>query len=135
MVARIDAELERIGDQAVNNCEYVQILSASPPAPLSDLSKMSEITRAMVHMALEAFDQEDTEKAQAVLRSDDEVDQLYYQTFSDLIADPSDDEDRLSRSMRLILVARSLERIADHATNICEEVIYMVKSEDVRHQH
>ena len=135
MVARINAELERIGDQAVNNCEYVQTLSASPPGPLGDLSRMSEITSGMVHTALQAFDQEDTEKAQAVLRIDDEVDQLYYQTFSDLLADTSDDADRVSRSMSLILVARSLERIADHATNICEEVIYMVKSEDIRHQH
>jgi len=135
MVARINAELERIGDQAVNNCEYVQTLSGSPPTPLSDLAKMSKITRAMVHDALEAFDQEDLEKAQAVLRCDDEVDQLYYQTFSDLLEDTSDDAARLGRSMSLILVARSLERIADHATNICEEVIYMVNSEDIRHQH
>jgi phosphate transport system protein len=135
MVARINAELERIGDQAVNNCEYVQTLSASPPGPLRDLSRMSEITSHMVRTALQAFDQEDIEKAQAVLRIDDEVDQLYYQTFSDLLADTSDDADRVSRSMSLILVARSLERIADHATNICEEVIYMVKSEDIRHQH
>jgi phosphate transport system protein len=135
MVARINAELERIGDQAVNNCEYVQTLSGSPAGPLADLSKMSEITRGMVHNALQAFDLEDIERAQAVLRSDDEVDRLYNQTFSDLLADSSEDADRLSRSMNLILVARSLERIADHATNICEEVIYMVKSEDIRHQH
>jgi phosphate transport system protein len=134
MVARINAELERIGDQAVNNCEYVQTLSTSPPGPLSDITQMSEITRGMVHDALEAFDQEDTEKARTVLKNDDDVDRLYNETFSDLLADTSDDADRLSRSMNLILVARSLERIADHATNICEEVIYMVNSEDIRHQ-
>jgi len=134
MVARINAELERIGDQAVNNCEYVQTLSTSPPGPLSDITQMSEITRGMVHDALEAFNQEDTEKARTVLKNDDDVDRLYNETFSDLLADTSDDADRLSRSMNLILVARSLERIADHATNICEEVIYMVNSEDIRHQ-
>jgi len=134
MVARINAELERIGDQAVNNCEYVQTLSTSPPGPLSDITQMSEITRGMVHDALEAFDQEDTEKARTVLKNDDDVDRLYNETFSDLLADTSDDADRLSRSMNLILVARSLERIADHATNICEQVIYMVNSEDIRHQ-
>src|SRR6267143_1974970 len=134
MVARINAELERIGDQAVNNCEYVQTLSTSPPGPLSDITQMSEITRGMVHDALEAFDQEDTEKARTVLKNDDDADRLYNETFSDLLADTSDDADRLSRSMNLILVARSLERIADHATNICEEVIYMVNSEDIRHQ-
>ena len=135
MVARINAELERIGDQAVNNCEYVQTLSTSPPGPLSDITQMSEITRGMVHDALEAFNQEDTEKARTVLKNDDDVDRLYNETFSDLLADTSNDADRLSRSMNLILVARSLERIADHATNICEEVIYMVDSEDIRHQH
>ena len=135
MVARINAELERIGDQAVNNCEYVQTLSTVGPGPLSDIAKMSAITRGMVRNALDAFDHEDIEKAQLVLKSDDEVDQLYNQTFSDLLEDTSDDADRLSRSMNLILVARSLERIADHATNICEEVIYMVNSEDIRHKH
>src|SRR5256712_7047640 len=134
MVARINAELERIGDQAVNNCEYVQTLSTSPPGPLSDITQMSELTRGMVHDALEAFNQEDTEKARTVLKNDDDVDRLYNETFSDLLADTSDDADRLSRSMNLILVARSLERIADHATNICEAGIYMVNSEDIRHQ-
>ncbi len=135
MVTRINAELERIGDQAVNNCEYVQTLSVPPAGPLSDISKMSELTLAMVRDALTAFDQEDIEMAESVLKNDDDVDQLYNQTFSDLLADPTDDADRLSRSMNLILVARSLERIADHATNICEEVIYMVNSEDIRHKH
>jgi len=135
MVTRINAELERIGDQAVNNCEYVQTLSGPPARPLSDIRKMSELTLAMVRDALTAFDQEDIEMAESVLKNDDDVDQLYNQTFSDLLADPTDDADRLSRSMNLILVARSLERIADHATNICEEVIYMVNSEDIRHKH
>jgi phosphate transport system protein len=135
MVARINAELERIGDQAVNNCEYVQTMQGAPVGPLSDISRMSDITQGMVRDALAAFDQEDVQMAESVLRNDDEVDQLYNQTFSDLLADPADDADRLSRSMNLILVARSLERIADHATNICEEVIYMVNSEDVRHKH
>jgi len=135
MVARINAELERIGDQAVNNCEYVQTLSSVGAGPLGDITKMCEVTRGMVRNALDAFDQEDIGKAELVLQCDDEVDQLYNQTFSDLLEDTADDADRLSRSMNLILVARSLERIADHATNICEEVIYMVNSEDIRHKH
>lgn len=134
MVTRINIDLERIGDQAMNNCEYVQSVSASPPGPLRDLSAMSENSRQMVHDALQAFDEEDPEKAEAVLARDDEVDRLYNQTFRDLAEDVSEDADRLGRSMNLILVARSLERIADHATNICEEVIYMVRSEDIRHR-
>lgn len=135
MVARINAELERIGDQAVNNCEYVQTMQGAPVGPLNDISRMSDITQGMVRDALAAFDQEDVQMAEAVLKNDDEVDRLYNQTFSDLLADPADDADRLSRSMNLILVARAIERIADHATNICEEVIYMVNSEDIRHKH
>jgi phosphate transport system protein len=135
MVTRINAELERIGDQAVNNCEYVQALTSSPAVPLSDIAVMSKIKRGMVRDALDAFDHEDIDKAQLVLESDDQVDQLYYQTFRHLLEDSSNDADLLNRSMNLILVARSLERIADHATNICEEVIYMVNSEDIRHKH
>ena len=135
MVVRINTELERIGDQAVNNCEYVEMfLSDPPPQPLSDLSRMTDITCGMVHDALHAFDREDLQKAQQVLKLDDAVDALNALTFRDLLNDRRDDPDILRRSMSLILLARSLERIADHATNICEEVIYVVEGEDIRHQ-
>ena len=135
MVVRINTELERIGDQAVNNCEYVEhVLSDPPPRLLDDLSKMTDITCEMVHGALQAFDLEDIQKAQKVLKLDDSVDALNALTFSDLLADRADDRDIIKRSMNLILLARSLERIADHATNICEEVVFLVKGEDIRHQ-
>ncbi len=135
MMVRINSELERIGDQAVNNCEYVELLlSDPPPQPLHDLSRMSEITLGMVHDALQAFKDEDIQKAQAVMRVDDEVDALNAQTFRDLLEDKATDPDIVTRCMSLVLVARSLERIADHATNICEEVFYVVKGEDIRHR-
>lgn len=135
MVIRINSELERIGDQALNNCEYVELLLSAPPAqPLRDLSRMFNVTRGMVHDALQAFNDEDIERARQVLRADDEVDTLNGQTFRDLLTDKSTNQEILNQCMNLILVARSVERIADHATNICEEVIYMVKGEDVRHQ-
>jgi len=135
MVARINSELERIGDQAVDNCEYVELLlSAAPPQPLLDLSSMSAITRTMVHDALQAFNDEDIERAHRVLRSDDEVDALNAQTFRDLLRDTTPDPDTVNQCMTLVLLARSLERIADHATNMSEEVIYLVKGEDIRHQ-
>jgi phosphate transport system protein len=135
MVVRINTELERIGDQAVNNCEYVELfLSDPPPQPLNDLSSMTDITCSMVHDALQAFDQEDLQKAQQVLKLDDAVDRLNALTFRDLLADRTDDPDIIKRCMSLILLARSLERIADHATNICEEVVYLVQGEDIRHQ-
>ena len=133
MIARINSELERIGDQAVDNCEYVKLLT-DPQPPLDDLSKMSEIVLGMVHDALQAFQEENTQEAQAVMREDDRVDALNAQIFRELLEHPAADAGSRARSMSLILVARSLERIADHATNICEEVFYLVEGADIRHQ-
>jgi phosphate transport system protein len=133
MIARINSELERIGDQAVDNCEYVKLLTDRQP-PLDDLSRMSAIVLGMVHDALQAFQEEDTHKAQAVMRLDDRVDALDAQVFRELLEHPAADADSRARSMSLILVARSLERIADHATNICEEVFYLVQGADIRHR-
>ena len=135
MVVRINTELERIGDQAVNNCEYVEMFLSDPPArPLHDLSRMTDIACEMVHGALDAFASEDVEMARRVVALDDQVDALNRQTFTDLLADRSGDAELVKRSMSLVLLARSIERIADHAENICEEVIFLVKGEDIRHQ-
>ncbi len=135
MVVRINTELERIGDQAVNNCEYVEMFLSNPPArPLHDLSRMTDIACEMVHGALAAFATEDVEMAKSVVALDDQVDALNRQTFTDLIADRTNDPELVKRSMSLILLARSIERIADHAENICEEVVFLVKGEDIRHQ-
>ncbi len=135
MVARINTELERIGDQAVNNCEYVEMfLSDPPPRPLHDLSRMTAITCEMMHGALEAFGREDVQKARHVITLDDSVDALNRRTFEDLLIDRIDGPDIIKRCMSLVLLARSLERIADHAVNICEEVVFLVKGEDIRHQ-
>jgi len=135
MVVLITSDLELIGDQALNNCEYVELLlSAPPPKPFLDLSRMSEVTHTMVHDALQAFQDEDIDKAQQVLKTDDEVDALNAQTFRDLVTATTVDPDTINQCMTLILLARSLERIADHATNICEEVVYVVQGEDIRHQ-
>jgi len=135
MVTRIVSELERIGDQALNNVQSVEaLLAAPPPQALNDLARMSDVTRLMVHDALEAFHSEDVERAEQVLKADDEVDALNAQTFRDLLSDKAATQEMLNQCMHLILVARSVERIADHATNICEEVIYVVKGEDIRHQ-
>lgn len=133
MIARINSELERIGDQAVDNCEYVKLLTDRQPS-LDDVSRMSEIVLGMVHDALQAFQEEDTDKAQAVMRLDDRVDALDAQVLRELLHHPAADADSRARSLSLILVARSLERIADHATNICEEVFYLVEGADIRHQ-
>jgi phosphate transport system protein len=133
MIARINSELERIGDQAIDNCEYVELLT-EPPAPLNDLSNMSDIVLAMVHDALRALQTEDAQAAQAVMKVDDQVDALNARIFRELLEQPAADPAIRAQCMSLILVARSLERIADHATNICEEVFYLVEAADIRHR-
>jgi phosphate transport system protein len=133
MIARINSELERIGDQAIDNCEYVELLTDPPPS-LNDLSEMSDIVLGMVHDALRAFQEEDAQAAQAVMKVDDQVDALNARIFRELLEHPAADPAIRAQCMSLILVARSLERIADHATNICEEVFYLVEAADIRHQ-
>ena len=135
MVARINTELERMGDQAVNMCEYVELLLAEPELkPLVDLPRMAELAGGMVDNALQAFLARDANKAKETLAMDDVVDALNDQIFRELLTYAMGSPQNLTRCMALILVARSLERIADHATNVCEEVVYMVKGEDIRHR-
>jgi len=135
MMLRITSELERIGDQAVDNCKYVEILPSNPPpAPLRELSEMSLMALRMVHGALRAFEHEDIHGAQAVIGLDDQVDAMNAETFRHLLEQRATDPDIVTRGIGLILAAQSLERIADHATNICEEVFYLVEGEDIRHR-
>ncbi len=134
MIARINSELERIGDQAVNICENVQLLLGVPPLkPLVDLPRMALIAEEMVHGGLVAFRERSADGAVAVIRRDDEVDALNHQIFRELLTYMVEDPRNIPRALALLLTARSLERIADHATNICEEVIYAVKGQDIRH--
>jgi len=136
MVARINTELERVGDLCVNVCESTQLLLREPPLkPLIDLPKMSETAGRMVHQSLQAFMEGSPEKAFQVIKTDDEVDALNDQIFRELLTYMLSDPRSITRSLSLILIARNIERIADHATNIAEEVIYLVKGEDIRHQH
>jgi len=135
MVARINSELERVGDQAVNICENVQLLLGVPPLkPLVDLPKMSELAQQMVHGGLVAFTEGSSERALETIRSDDQVDALNDQIFRELLTYMMSDVRNIPRALALILTARSLERVADHATNICEEGVYLVKGLDIRHQ-
>ena len=133
MIARITSELERIGDEAVDNCEYARLF-AGRPAPDGCLATMAALVTMMVRDALQAFADEDSQTAQRVMRLDDDVDTLYSRVFHDLLDRAPEEGGNRSKSSALILMARSLERIADHATNICEEVFYMVEGADIRHQ-
>jgi len=132
---KINTDLERIGDQAINIVEQAEeLLSVPLVKPLIDIPRMAEIAKEMLKSALDAFVNGDDELAYRTIERDDAVDQLKDQVFRELLTFMMADATTIPRSMDLILVSRHLERIADHATNICEDVIFMVKGKDVRHQ-
>jgi phosphate transport system protein len=133
---KINSDLERIGDQAVNVAEnVVKILPQPPLKPLIDIPRMAEIAERMTRDALDSFVKRDPELARDVLRRDDEVDQLKDQVFRELLTYMMADPGTIQRALALILISRNLERIADHATNIAEDVIFLVEAKDVRHHH
>jgi phosphate transport system protein len=133
---KINADLERIGDQAVNIAEQaVKILSLPPLKPLIDLPRMAEAAERMTRDSLDAFVRRDVALARSILRRDDEVDQLKDQVFRVLLTYMMADPGTIERALSLILVSRHLERIADHATNVAEDVIFVVEAKDVRHHH
>jgi len=132
---KIIVDMERIGDQAINIVERAEPLLAVPPLkPLIDIPRMADIAQEMLKASLDAFVNGDDELAFATILRDDLVDQLKDQVFRELLTFMMADPTTIPRAMDLILVSRHLERIADHATNICEDVIFMVKGKDVRHQ-
>jgi phosphate transport system protein len=133
---KINADLERIGDQAVNIAENaVKVAAAAPLRPLIDLPRMAEIAEKMTRDSLDAFVRRDAALARDILARDDEVDQLKDQIFRVLLTYMMADPGTIERALGLILVSRNLERIADHATNIAEDVIFVVEAKDVRHHH
>jgi len=133
---KINSDLERIGDQAVNIAENVVKLLPQPPLkPLIDIPRMAEIAQQMTRDALDAFVKRDVNLAREVLRRDDEVDSLKDQVFRELLTYMMADPGTIQRALALILISRNLERIADHATNIAEDVIFLVEAKDVRHHH
>jgi phosphate transport system protein len=133
---KINADLERIGDQAVNIAENVIKLLPQPPLkPLIDIPRMAEIAQQMTRDALDSFVKRDATLARDVLKRDDEVDNLKDQVFRELLTYMMADPGTIQRALALILISRNLERIADHATNIAEDVIFLVEAKDVRHHH
>jgi phosphate transport system protein len=131
---KINADLERIGDQAVNIAESVLVLVPQPPLkPLIDIPRMAAIAEKMIRDALDGFVKNDAALARDVLRRDDEVDELKDQVFRELLTYMMADPGTIQRALSLILISRNLERIADHATNIAEDVIFIAEAKDVRH--
>ena len=131
---KINGDLERIGDQAVNIAQSaMRILRHPQVKPYVDLPRMSELAEAMVRDSLNALVRGDQDLAQSVLRRDDQVDKLRDQLFRELLTYMMEDSAQVFAAFELILVAKNLERIGDHATNIAEDVIYFVAGRDVRH--
>jgi phosphate transport system protein len=131
---RINVELERIGDLAVNIAERVVSLNQEPQLkPYIDIPRMAEITKNMVKDVLDAFVNGDADLARGVCQRDDQVDALNDQVFRELITYMLADPKTITRAVHLIIVSRYLERIADHATNIAEGVIFMVKALVIKH--
>ncbi|MGH9492136.1 MAG: phosphate signaling complex protein PhoU [Terriglobales bacterium] len=133
-VIKINADLERVGDQAVNIAERVMDMSAYPAADLPvDLPRMASLAAGMVRRALEAFLQEDAGLAQAVLEMDDLVDRMNREAYISMSKLVKTSPELTSQALDALLIARNLERVADHATNIAEDVIFWVRGADVRH--
>ncbi len=131
---KIGSDLERIGDLAVNIAERTMDLLKHPQLkPLIDIPRMAELAQEMVRDALNAFINGDDKLAKDVCERDDRVDQLNEQVFRELLTFMMADATTIPRAVDLILVGRHLERIADHATNIGENVIYMVRGRTIKH--
>jgi phosphate transport system protein len=135
MASRIATELERIGDQAVNICQNAKhILRATALRPLVDLPRMGEIAEAMVHNSIDSLIAKDCALANEVLELEKEVDAFRDHIFRVLLTYMMSDPGTIQRALSLILISRNLERVGDHATNIAEEVIYLVEGREVRHR-
>jgi phosphate transport system protein len=131
---KINTDLERVGDLAVNIAEAAKRYTRHPPVKkLIDIPRMAEIAQAMLRDALDAFVRRDTGLAQHVLNEDDKLDSLKSQIFRELLTYMLQDPGTIEPALDLILISRHLERIGDHATNVAEDVIFMVSARDVRH--
>ncbi len=134
LALKIVTDLERIGDLAVNVAERAIQLNLEPPLrPYVDIPRMAASAEEMLKKALDAFVAGDAGEAREVLAQDDEVDELYHSVFRELVDIMAKEPDVAPRAMAILFIAKHLERIADHATNVAEMVIFFVEGRDVRH--
>jgi phosphate transport system protein len=133
-VTRINNDLERMCDRAVNIGRRAISIHGQPESePLAEIPKMAKLTEVMVHDALDAFRRRDAQLAREILGRDEEVDQYRDTVFQELITEVTNESRFVQQALDLILVCRNFERIADHATNIAENVVFMVLGKDIRH--
>jgi len=133
-VIKINNDLERMGDLAVNITERALTLMREPAVkPLIDIPRIADLAESMVHRALDAFAKHDAEMARDVLLADDAVDRLRDAVYDELLTFMQEERSTINRAVSLMFIAQNLERIADHSTNIAEDVLFAVKGIDVRH--
>lgn len=130
---KLVTDLERIGDLGVNICERVIELMAEPPLGGLEIPRMAEAVRANLREALDAFVAGDAVRAQLVIERDRVVDAEYAEVFRQLLSAMTEDPRQITRATRLLAIAKYLERIGDHATNVAELTVFMVKGKDIRH--
>jgi len=131
---KISNDLERVGDHAVNIAGGTVRLAGQPLLkPLVDIPRMADLAVGMLNEALDAFVRRDAESARRLVRRDDEVDDLNRQVFRELLSYMIEDPSTITRAMELILVARNLERVADLATNVAEEVVFIAEARIIKH--
>ena len=133
---KVVIDLERIGDEAVNLAERIgeMISELDVVPPSSEIPEMARLANVMLHDALDAFVAEDAERALEVRKQDDAVDEIYGRTLRSSMEYMVGHPERIRAGMRVCSCAKYIERIADHATNIAEMVVFMVRGEDVRHR-
>jgi phosphate transport system protein len=138
-IIKLNADLERMGDQAVNIAycgkDYLKRpqIDANKFSPPAEIEEMSRIVRQMIRQALDSFVREDLEQARKILVMDDDVDERRNSAFTKMTQNMREHPESLESAMDMILVARNLERLGDHATNVAEEVIFVSTGEDIRH--
>jgi phosphate transport system protein len=132
---KINSDLERIGDQAVNISQTSNVLLKLPELErkLFDIPRMAELAKRMVQDSLDSYVKKDVDLARSVIKRDAEEDKLKSESFHELMQLMQSDSSTVERALGLILISRNLERIADHATNVAEDVIFMVLGKDIRH--
>lgn len=134
LALKMVTDLERIGDLAVNICERAIDLSRSTQqVSLPDISPMALIVQSMVHDAIEAFIAGDADRAEAVIKRDDQVDREYTRVFRKVLEQMTQDPTQIADGIHIQSVVKWLERIGDHATNLAELVVFMVRGKDIRH--
>jgi phosphate transport system protein len=131
---KIVVDLERMGDLAVNVAERALDLQQAPPlGPMHDLARIADLAEAQLKKALDAFVTGDVSKAEEVMGADDLIDALYLKIFNDMVLVMMEDPKNIRRATSVMFAAKHLERFADHAVNVGEMVVFMVRGKDVRH--